>query len=162
MILKIYTIVHTLISLVAIFTGFVVLFGMLSGRRLDIWTKWFLVTAIGTTTKRISVSISRRYAGNNPRNYHRAGAGNHSLSALFETVHQRMEVIYVVGAVMSLYFNLFVLVAQLFQKVPALHAITPTQTEIPLMFTQLAVVIVTGILAIVAGVRFHPESTRPA
>src|SRR6266496_6477965 len=49
MILHIYTIIHTLISLLAIFTGFVVLFGLLSGKRLDDWTKWFLVTAVATT-----------------------------------------------------------------------------------------------------------------
>src|SRR5207237_1002180 len=49
MILHIYTIVHTLISLVAIFTGFVVLFGLLAGNRVDGWTKWFLITALATT-----------------------------------------------------------------------------------------------------------------
>jgi hypothetical protein len=43
MILQIYTIIHTLISLTAIFTGLVVVFGMLAGDRLDGWTKWFLV-----------------------------------------------------------------------------------------------------------------------
>ena len=42
MILQIYTIIHTLISLAAIFTGLVVVFGMLAGDRLDVWTKWFL------------------------------------------------------------------------------------------------------------------------
>ena len=49
MILHIYTIIHTLISLVAIFTGFVVLFGLLAANRLDGWTKWFLITAVATT-----------------------------------------------------------------------------------------------------------------
>ncbi len=49
MILHIYTIIHTLMSFVAIFTGFVVLFGLLAGQRLDGWTKWFLITAVATT-----------------------------------------------------------------------------------------------------------------
>jgi hypothetical protein len=49
MILQIYTIIHTLISLVAIFTGFVVLFGLLAGKRLSGWTTWFLITAVATT-----------------------------------------------------------------------------------------------------------------
>src|SRR5436309_1223449 len=49
MILQIYTIIHTLISLIAIFTGFVVLFGLLSSKRLGGWTKWFLITAAATT-----------------------------------------------------------------------------------------------------------------
>jgi hypothetical protein len=41
MILQALTIIHTLISLIAIFTGLVIVFGMLGGKRLDGWTKWF-------------------------------------------------------------------------------------------------------------------------
>jgi len=48
MILHIYTIIHTLISLIAIFTGLIVLFGMIGGKRLDRWTKWFPITAVLT------------------------------------------------------------------------------------------------------------------
>jgi hypothetical protein len=51
-----------------------------------------------------------------------------------------------------------VLVVQLFEKVPALHAIAPTQTESPFKLTQLAVLIVSILLGIVAVVRFRPES----
>ena len=49
MILQMYTIIHTLVSLVAIFTGLVVLFGLLADKRLDGWTKWFLIAAVATT-----------------------------------------------------------------------------------------------------------------
>ena len=49
MIVQIYTIIHALISLVAIFTGLVVLFGLLADKRLDGWTKWFLIAAVATT-----------------------------------------------------------------------------------------------------------------
>src|SRR5439155_24637190 len=49
MILRLYTIIHTLISLAGIFTGFVVLFGLLGGKRLDGWTKSFLVTTMATS-----------------------------------------------------------------------------------------------------------------
>jgi hypothetical protein len=49
MILEIYTIIHTALSLIAIFTGLVVVFGMLASHRLDAWTKWFLITAVATT-----------------------------------------------------------------------------------------------------------------
>ncbi len=49
MILRVYTIIHTLISLVGIFTGLVVLFGMVAGERLDGWTKWFLITTVLTS-----------------------------------------------------------------------------------------------------------------
>lgn len=49
MILKIYTEVHVVISLVGIFSGFVVLFGMLAGKRLGCWTTVFLVTTVATS-----------------------------------------------------------------------------------------------------------------
>src|SRR6266581_7194193 len=68
--------------------------------------------------------------------------------------------IYAIGAVICLYFNVFVLVVQSFEKVPALHAIAPTQTESPFKLTQLAVLIVSILLGIVAVVRFRPESAR--
>ena len=67
--------------------------------------------------------------------------------------------IYVIGTVITLYFNLFVLVVQLFEKVPALHAMAPTQTESPFKLTQLTVLIVSTVLAIVAVIRFRPEPT---
>jgi|SRR5437762_5173968 len=66
--------------------------------------------------------------------------------------------IYVIGAVTCLYFNLLVLVVLLFEKVPALHAIAPTQTETPFKLTQLVVLVVSILLAIVAVIRFHPEA----
>src|SRR4249920_2631438 len=49
MILQFYTIFHVILSLIAIITGFVVLFGILNRDRLDRWTKWFLITAVATT-----------------------------------------------------------------------------------------------------------------
>src|SRR5437762_6472940 len=62
MILQIYTIIHTLLSLIAIFTGFVVLFGLFAGKRLDGWTKWFLITAVATTVTGFFLSVSRNHA----------------------------------------------------------------------------------------------------
>ena len=106
MILEIYTIIHTLISLVAIFTGFVVVFGMFAGKQ------------------------------------HLAGP---------------WRWIYVIGGVICLYFNLFVAVVQVFEKIPALHVLAPTQTEAPFKLTQLVVLLVVALLAIVAPIRFHPE-----
>src|SRR6476620_6127510 len=131
MILQIYTIIHTLISLIAILTGLVVVFGMLAGHRLDAWTKWFLITAVATTV----TGFFFPFHGFTPA----IGLGIISLPFLAITIFARCSRhlvgawrwIYVVGAVISLYFNLFVLVVQLFEKVPALHAMAPTQTESP-------------------------------
>jgi uncharacterized membrane protein len=49
----IYTIIHTLISLIAIFAALVVVFGLLAVKRLDGWTKWFLITAVATMIRRL-------------------------------------------------------------------------------------------------------------
>ena len=157
MILHIYTIIHTLISLAAVFTGLIVLFGMIGGKRLDGWTKWFLISAVLTTATGfffpfhgvtpaiilgiislpfLALTISARYAK------HLAGS---------------WRWIYVIGAVICLYFNLFVAVVQAFEKIPALHALAPTQSEPPFKLTQLVVLLVSALLAIVAAIRFHPE-----
>src|SRR5882672_7722830 len=47
--LQIFTGIHVAISLAAIFSGFVVLFGLLTGKRLDGWTALFLATTVATS-----------------------------------------------------------------------------------------------------------------
>jgi len=160
MILHIYTVIHTLISLIAIFTGLIVVFGMIGGNRLDGWTKWFLITAVLTT----ATGFFFPFHGVTPA----IGLGIISLPFLALTVFARCSKqlagawrwIYVIGAVICLYFNLFVLVVQSFEKVPALHAIAPTQTESPFKLTQLIVLVLSVVLASIAVVRFHPERAR--
>src|SRR5947209_3011545 len=120
MIRHIYTIIHTLISLVAIFTGLVVVFGMLAGHRLDRWTKWFLITAVATSV----TGFFFPFHGFTPA----IDLGIISLPFLALTIFARYQKnltgtwrgAYIAGAVISLYFNLFVLVVQSFEKIPAL------------------------------------------
>jgi hypothetical protein len=158
MILHIYTIVHTLISLVAIFTGFVVVFGMLAGKRLDGWTKWFLITAVATTV----TGFFFPFHGLTPA----FKLGIISAFVLAITIYARYprqlagawRWIYVVGAVISLYFNVFVLVVQSFEKIPALHAMAPTQTEQPFKLTQLVVLALFVVLGIAAMIGFRPRT----
>src|SRR5258708_11609377 len=49
MILGLFTLVHVLFSLAGIGAGFVVLFGMLTAKRFDGWTKLFLWTTVATS-----------------------------------------------------------------------------------------------------------------
>jgi len=162
MILHIYTIIHTLISLIAILTGLIVVLGMIGGKRLDGWTKWFLITAVLTTV----TGFFFPFHGFTPA----IGLGIISLPFLALTIFARYPKhlagawrwIYVIGAVICLYFNLFVLVVQLFEKVSALHAMAPTQSEPPFKFTQLIVLLVSALLAIIAAIRFHTEPAHVA
>jgi len=155
-ILQIYTIIHVLISLVGIFTGLIVLFGMLAGKRLDGWTKWFLVTTVLTSV----TGFFFPFHGFTPA----IGLGIISLLVLAIAIYAcyprqlagHWRWIYVVGAVISLYFNVFVGIVQSFEKIPALTAMAPTQTEPPFKLTQLVVLALFIVLGIVAAIRFRP------
>ena len=157
MILQIYTIIHTLISLVAIFTGLVVVFGMLGGDRLDGWTKWFLVTAVATTITGFFFPFHRFTPA--------IGVGIISLIVLTIAISARYSRhfarhwrwIYVVTAMIALYLNVFVLIVQSFEKIPGLHVLAPTQTESPFKLTQLVVLTLFVVLAIAAAIRFRLE-----
>jgi hypothetical protein len=162
MILHVYTTVHTLISLVGIFTGFVVLFGLLAGKRLDGWTKWFLITTVATSV----TGFFFPFHGFTPAH----GVGIISLLVLAVAIFARYprqlagawRWIYVVTAVIGLYLNVFVGVVQAFLKVPALHAMAPMQTEPPFKLTQLVVLSLFVLLGIIATIRFRPEPARAA
>ncbi len=162
MILHIYTIIHTLISLVGIFTGFVVLFGLLAGKRLDGWTKWFLITTVLTSVTGFGFPVHQFMPSH--------GVGIISLVVLAVAIYARCRRelagawrwIYVVGAMIALYLNVFVGVVQAFEKVPALKALAPTQTEPPFKLTQLVVLALFILLTVVAAIRFRPEPARAA
>jgi hypothetical protein len=64
--------------------------------------------------------------------------------------------IYVIGAGVALYLNVFVLIVQLFQKVPALRALAPTQSEPPFAFAQGGALLIFVALIIAATIKFHP------
>ena len=157
-----YTFVHVLISLVGIRSGFIVMFGLLTGKRLDRWTVTFLITTALT-------SISGFFF---PNDHVTPGIilGIISLAVLALAIPARYmfhlagawRSIYVIGAVLALYFNVFVLVAQCFEKIPALKALAPTQKEPPFLIAQLLVLLLFATITVFATVRFHPERVRTA
>jgi hypothetical protein len=160
MILEIYTLLHVIISLIGIFSGLVVLVGLLSAKHLDGWTKWFLITTVLTSV----TGFFFPFHGFTPA----IGVGIISLLALAVAIYARYprqlaghwRWIYVVTAVIALYFNVFVAVVQAFEKVPSLKAMAPTQTEPPFKLTQLVVLALFVVLGIVAAIRFRPEPIR--
>jgi magnesium-transporting ATPase (P-type) len=160
MTLEIYTLVHVAISLVGIASGFAVLFGLLAGKRLDGWTKLFLITTVATSV----TGFLFPFHGFTPA----IGVGIISLVVLAVAIFARYgrnlagswRWIYVVTAMIALYLNVFVGIVQAFQKVPALKAIAPMQTEPPFAVTQLVVLVLFILIGLVAAIRFRPELTR--
>jgi len=160
MILEIYTLIRVIISLIGIFCGLVVLFGLLSAKHLDGWTKWFLITTVLTSV----TGFFFPFHGFTPA----IGVGIISLLVLAVAIYARYPCqlaghwrwIYVVTAVIALYFNVFVAVVQAFERVPALKVMAPTQTEPPFKLTQLVVLALFVVLGIVAAIRFRNEPIR--
>ena len=67
--------------------------------------------------------------------------------------------IFVITAVVSLYLNVFVLVVQSFVKVSALNALAPTQSESPFAITQAVVLAIFILIALIAVVKFRPDTS---
>ena len=69
---------------------------------------------------------------------------------------------YAIAAMLSFYLLIFVLVAQLFGKVPALRALAPTQAEPPFAIAQGIVLAVFALLTWKAATRFVAAPHRTA
>jgi hypothetical protein len=63
-------------------------------------------------------------------------------------------------AVIVLYLNVFVLIAQIFAKVTILQPLAPTQSEPPFLITEFVMLAIFVVLGILALVRFHPHATQ--
>jgi len=68
----------------------------------------------------------------------------------------------VVGTALTLCLNCFVLVVQLFRRVPALLVSAPTQKEAPFVVTQILVMALFAILSVAAFKKFPQQVSRPA
>jgi hypothetical protein len=151
-----FTIVHVVISLIAIASGLVVLFGMLGAHRLPAWTALFLVTTILTSVTGFMFPIHGFTPG--------LGTGAVSmlvLAAALIALYVKHLVgsrrwIYVAAAVSALYFNVLVLIVQSFQKVPTLNTFAPTQSEPPFLIAQGVALMAFLFLGIAAVFRFRP------
>src|SRR6266581_4155468 len=133
--------IHVFISLIGILSGFVVLYGLLTGRQFTGWTALFLATTVLTSVTGfplppfgfdppravgvillvlLAAAVAALYL------FHLAGA---------------WRWIYVVTAVASLYLNVFVGVVQSSQKLSFLQPLAPTQSEPPFIVAQLVVLV---------------------
>jgi hypothetical protein len=154
--LSLYTTMHVVISLAGIAAGFVVMAGMLKGQRRDGWTFWFIFFTLLTSITGFGFPFDHVLPS------HIVGAI--SLLVLLIAIVARYAFnhagawrwLYVVAALVAQWFNVFVLVAQAFQKVPALQALAPTQSEPPFLIAQTVVMVLFIITGIAALRKFHP------
>jgi hypothetical protein len=153
--LQTFTLVHVLISLAGIASGLVVMYGFLTNKRLEGWTLVFLTTTALTSL----TGFLFPFKGMTPA----VMLGVMSLPVLAITImtryplHLAWRKTYVITACVALYFNIFVLVVQSFEKITGLRAIAPTQKEPPFAIAQIAVLVLFVALTALAVKKFHAE-----
>jgi len=147
---------HTAISLIAILAGLIVLYGLLTVNRMPAMTLFFLVTTIATSVTGFFFHREQLLPSHI--------VGVISLVVLAVTVlalytyrlRGIWRAVYVIGAVISLYLNVFVGVVQSFLKVPALHQLAPQGNEPPFAIAQGVVLLLFIVLGFLVFKRFRP------
>jgi len=148
--------IHVLLSLIGIAAGLIVVYGLVESRRMEGMTLLFLASTLLTNLTGFLFPIT----GFTPA----IGVGIIGTAVMIlclvaryiKAMHGRWRGIYVVTAVISLYLNVFVLVVQLFLKVPALNAFAPNGNEPPFAIVQGVVLLAAIIFGWLATRRFRP------
>ncbi len=154
---QIFTLFHVIISLAGILSGVIVAYGLVTDRTMPVLTTIFLVTTIAT-------SVTGFF-------FHRDHIlPSHILAIIsllllvpatyalyLQNLRRGWRGVYIVGAVASLYFNVFVLIIQSFEKIPLLHALAPTaSTEPAFAASQGVALLLFIVIGVVAFRRFRP------
>lgn len=150
-----FTFVHVLISLLAIGSGLLVGLGLLGAKRMDGLTALFLTTTVLTSV----TGFMFPFNGLTPGYY----VGAISIVVLTIAIVARYpkqlvggwRTTYVITAMLAQWLNVFVLIAQLFRKVPAMHALAPLGNEPPFLISQVTVMVVYIIWTALAAKKFR-------
>ncbi len=131
-----FTLLHVAISLVAIVAGIPVAIRMIAPGRLSRFTTYFLAFTLATT----ATGFLFPFNGITPAFVTGIVSSAVLAIALYALYVRRLagpwRGAYVVTALIAFYLNVFVLVVQSFQKIPALHALAPTGSEPPFAVVQ--------------------------
>ncbi len=165
-----FTQLHVIISLIAIVSGIAATLGMLGARRMPGTTLLFLSFTVLTSVTGFMFATpadAPRVIGSlDPAKL--IGLISLILLALASLALYGYKLAgawrgaYVVGAIIALYFNCFVLVVQSFQKNSFLHALAPTQKEPPFAVAQGVLLILFIGLGVAAFKKFRPLAQVPA
>ena len=151
-----FTKVHVVISLIAIFAGFVVAFGLLTSKRLDGWTALFLVMTLLTSVTGFFFPFHGFTAPIWFAIITLVVLAIGTFARYGRKLTGAWRWIYAVTAMLALYLNVFVLIVELFLRVPALKALSATQAGPPFLIAQLSAIVIFVVLTVIAAIRFRP------
>ena len=155
MVLSAFTLFHVLLSLVGIGSGLILFYELLLSKPLGRWNTVFLITTVATSVTGFFFPFHHftpAYA---------VGILSLLVLAIAIVALYRFSLsggwckAYVITALIALYLNVFVLIAQMFQKVAFLRALAPTQSEPPFLITQVVVLLCFVVLAIRATIKYR-------
>ena len=132
-------------------------FGLLTSRRLEGWTAVFLSSTLLTSVTGFFfpfhgitpglvigvvslILLALAILGRNSRN-----------------LEGGWRKTYAITSMIAPYLNFFIFIVQLFEKVPALKAIAPTQSEAPFKIAQITALALFIVLTILSAIRFHGD-----
>lgn len=151
-----FTLFHVIISLAGIGFGLMAVYGLLSSKL------WGSITLLFLATTALTSLTGFFFHRDHILPSHIVGAISLLVLALTALglyafgLRGTWRAVFVVGATISLYFNVFVLVAQAFQKIPGLHALAPTGTEPAFAVAQILVLLAFIAIGVLAVRRFRP------
>src|SRR5476649_2252820 len=158
-----FTILHVIITLIAIATGFIVMFGMVCSKKMSGWSAIFWLTTLLTSVTGFMFPIH----GFTPA----LGVGGFAmvvpaiglLARYVKRYAGSWRWIYVVTAVISLYLNVFVLITQSFQKLTFLNPLAPQvgppfagATNTQFAIAQGVTLLFFVVMGIAAAIKFRP------
>jgi len=149
-------VVHVLISLLGIGSGIVVVLGLFGNRRLDAWVHFFLITTILTSVTGFFLPAHKILPSHVLGVLSLIALAIACVARYAKKMQGGWRKTYVITAVISLYFNVFVLIAQSFLKVRVLHALAPTGSEPAFAVAQGLNLILFIVLTIFAVRKFRP------
>jgi hypothetical protein len=159
-----FTQLHVIISLVAIVSGIIVALAMLGARLMPGMTTLFLITTVATSVTGFMfdtpVDAPRVIGSLDPAKIIGVISLIFLVLAILALYSYKLagswRGVYVISAIVALYFNCFVLVVQSFQKIPVFHALAPTQKEPPFAVAQAILLILFVGLGIAVFKKFRP------
>ena len=146
-----FTGIHVVLSLIGILSGFLVLVLLIGKKQHTVWTPIFFISNILTDL----TGFLFPFKGITPGII----LGVLSLIALavagVAVLSKHLRGVYILSVSIALFFNVFVLIVQSFEKIGFLHAIAPTQSSPVFWITQLVGIAVIVLLALTAWRRYR-------
>jgi hypothetical protein len=159
--LSTFTTLHVILCFVAIGSGVIVIAGLLRSKRLEGWIAVYLVSALAASASGFGFPFEKILPS------HILGVISLVVLILATVARYLFHLagawrwVFSVGVVLGVYFQIFVAIAQLFQKVPSFQMLAPTQSEPPFAIAQGIALGVFVALAIPGAIKFRPLAVQP-